>query len=539
SIHSGLGQTKIDQPFTVMGLPKFNVLVFKDHGRVIGPVIELVAKESCEEASALERTITEKNVDSLKNLFPKAMEADGALALVTNSKILKGANVEVGVFIGDNDSCSTSAVKENSAHFILKQSDLNHSTNGVGSMLYEIRKNSKLDPDKELSHDIIKHIKRCFTFAIKQSKGNENVSGVRLSNSDLFEALKNIFSQFGENAQKFVSGASSQANESLNLSICNKTPKGIPYSTTESADFRSAATVAQKNSGFNYIQKSMDRLEIPYVAHQIYKQAIRAQLRNRRERVEGTTYKSHMALFDVKIEKNMSENMENENNSLSIVHDHPYVFVENSCKALQKNAKNNQLPIIFFDLETGGKQIIKHEILQISMKCKQSILNEYITSTKSIDPGATNDNGLSKNHKKLFQNAQPLSLLEDFNQLIHGVTDTLSLFRQKFPKRDSGYKLTVSGSELLHLPTDGAHDALFDVFMLQKLCKSYLSENVLIKKSKSFSDVLLGIEQNRHINRSLPSYASLPDTIKTKGKDETTALLERRIDDRPTVIKTK
>ncbi|KAK0072203.1 hypothetical protein PV325_011745, partial [Microctonus aethiopoides] len=492
------------------------------------------------------------------------MEADGALALVTNSKILKGANVEVGVFIGDNDSCSTSAVKENSAHFILKQSDLNHSTNGVGSMLYEIRKNSKLDPDKELSHDIIKHIKRCFTFAIKQSKGNvlkiraaiinipyhlfdrhnncgswcrsnkENVSGVRLSNSDLFEALKNIFSQFGENAQKFVSGASSQANESLNLSICNKTPKGIPYSTTESADFRSAATVAQKNSGFNYIQKSMDRLEIPYVAHQIYKQAIRAQLRNRRERVEGTTYKSYMALFDVKIEKNMSENMENENNSLSIVHDHPYVFVENSCKALQKNAKNNQLPIIFFDLETGGKQIIKHEILQISMKCKQSILNEYITSTKSIDPGATNDNGLSKNHKKLSQNAQPLSLLEDFNQLIHGFTDTLSLFRQKFPKRDSGYKLTVSGSELLHLPTDGAHDALFDVFMLQKLCKSYLSENVLIKKSKSFSDVLLGIEQNRHINRSLPSYASLPDTIKTKGKDETTALLERRIDDRPT-----
>ncbi|KAK0165537.1 hypothetical protein PV328_004044 [Microctonus aethiopoides] len=509
-----------------MGLPKFNVLVFKDHGRVIGPVIELVAKESCEEASALERTITEKNVDSLKNLFPKAMEADGALALVTNSKILKGANVEVGVFIGDNDSCSTSAVKENSAHFILKQSDLNHSTNGVGSMLYEIRKNSKLDPDKELAaiinipYHLFDRHNNCGSWC---RSNKENVSGVRLSNSDLFEALKNIFSQFGENAQKFVSGASSQANESLNLSICNKTPKGIPYSTTESADFRSAATVAQKNSGFNYIQKSMDRLEIPY--------AIRAQLRNRRERVEGTTYKSHMALFDVKIEKNMSENMENENNSLSIVHDHPYVFVENSCKALQKNAKNNQLPIIFFDLETGGKQIIKHEILQISMKCKQSILNEYITSTKSIDPGATNDNGLTFNMKCVLvahnwdfdsrhfvSTAQPLSLLEDFNQLIHGVTDTLSLFRQKFPKRDSGYKLTVSGSELLHLPTDGAHDALFDVFMLQKLCKSYLSENVLIKKSKSFSDVLLGIEQNRHINRSLPSYASLPDTIKVSQR---------------------
>ncbi|KAK0070859.1 hypothetical protein PV326_001997 [Microctonus aethiopoides] len=69
SIHSGLGQTKIDQLFTVMGLPKFNVHIFKDHERIIAPVIELVAKESCEEATALERTITEENVDSLKNLL--------------------------------------------------------------------------------------------------------------------------------------------------------------------------------------------------------------------------------------------------------------------------------------------------------------------------------------------------------------------------------------------------------------------------------------------------------------------------------------
>lgn len=162
-------------------------------------------------------------------------------------------------------------------------------------MLYEIRKNSKLDPDKELSHDIMKHIKRCFAFAVERNKGNvlkikaatinipyhsfnrhkncgswcrsneENVSGVRLSTSDLFEALKNIFSQLGENAKKFVSGASSQANESLNYSICNKASKGIPYSTTESADFRVAVTVAQKNSGFNYIQKSMNRLGIPFM----------------------------------------------------------------------------------------------------------------------------------------------------------------------------------------------------------------------------------------------------------------------------------
>ena len=35
----------------------------------------------------------------------KAMEADGAVQLVTKSQVLKDTNVQVGVFIDDNDSC--------------------------------------------------------------------------------------------------------------------------------------------------------------------------------------------------------------------------------------------------------------------------------------------------------------------------------------------------------------------------------------------------------------------------------------------------
>lgn len=60
---------------------------------------------------------------------------------------------------------------------------MNHSTKGVRNYLHEIHKDVKKDPEKELSNDIIKHIQRCFTFAIHQNKGD--IAGIR-------SALKNI-----------------------------------------------------------------------------------------------------------------------------------------------------------------------------------------------------------------------------------------------------------------------------------------------------------------------------------------------------------
>ena len=60
---------------------------------------------------------------------------------------------------------------------------MNHSIKGVGNVLHEYHKNKTLDPDKELSNDVIKHIQRCFTYAVHQNKGN--VPGVKA-------ALENI-----------------------------------------------------------------------------------------------------------------------------------------------------------------------------------------------------------------------------------------------------------------------------------------------------------------------------------------------------------
>lgn len=64
------------------------------------------------------------------------------------------------------------------------------------------------------------------------------------------------------NAIKFASAATSQASESLNHSMCSKNPKSTAYCTSESSDYRFAATVAQKNLGTHYLAKTFEILKI-------------------------------------------------------------------------------------------------------------------------------------------------------------------------------------------------------------------------------------------------------------------------------------
>ena len=147
---------------------------------------------------------------------------------------------------------------------------------------------------------------------------------MRLKNPILFEALKRTFSNLSENAEKFASAASSQPNESLNNSMCSKAPKNKSYSTSESGDYRFAATVAQKNCGEDYLRRSMEKVSISWSANLVKRintsdkalenkrqkssqpsfkrkrldlKATRSQLRNRKEHDEGDMYKTNMALF--------------------------------------------------------------------------------------------------------------------------------------------------------------------------------------------------------------------------------------------------
>jgi len=163
-------------------------------------------------------------------------------------------------------------------------------------MLYKLSTDRSKDPDKELTTDSIKYLHRCFTYALHQHKGNlpELSAAIKnipyhafnyhencgnwcgfLNNSEnyhhkvisegfkneiLFNELEVLFSQLSNNSEKFVAGASSQANESLNGAMYKKCPKSLCYSTSESADFRFALIVSEKNKGRGFVQNVINKL---------------------------------------------------------------------------------------------------------------------------------------------------------------------------------------------------------------------------------------------------------------------------------------
>lgn len=186
------------------------------------------------------------------------LEAEAAVKLVTQNPFLQNANVEVGVFIGDNDSSCMHALEEILDYPIVKQSDLNHTKKGVGNMLYKLRENKNIDVEKELTHDTISYLKDTFAIIVKKNKNNvnaierdlknlpdhvfdkhencgsfckfseekENYDNSRhLRNQTLYKHVKKLFSDLANNASKFVLAGSTQANESLNNSMASFCPK--------------------------------------------------------------------------------------------------------------------------------------------------------------------------------------------------------------------------------------------------------------------------------------------------------------------------
>lgn len=66
SIHSGTGLDKVNKLISTLDIPTVNSQLYKRHERLIGPIVEHVAKESCLEAAYEEREATISKVEELK-----------------------------------------------------------------------------------------------------------------------------------------------------------------------------------------------------------------------------------------------------------------------------------------------------------------------------------------------------------------------------------------------------------------------------------------------------------------------------------------
>ncbi|XP_068724241.1 uncharacterized protein [Montipora capricornis] len=224
----------------------------------------------------------------------KAMESDVCIDLV---KSCGAKNAVVSVLVGDDDSSTTSKVRQNVEHEVEKWSDVVHAKRPFGSSLYSIK-----TQNKSLTDMVIRYFQRCFGYALKKNKDNEE--GVRnglksivphaysdhsscanwcgylknpasykhrglphgkdLTDKSLRQSLEKTVEVYASNAKKLHVAllGSSQANETLKNIIKSKAPKIRHYGSSESNDFRVACAVGQKNLGHSYVSqfaKKMDK----------------------------------------------------------------------------------------------------------------------------------------------------------------------------------------------------------------------------------------------------------------------------------------
>ena len=81
-------------------------------------------------------------------------------------------NAVVSVLVGDDDSSTISKVRKNVEHEVEKWSDVVRTKRSFGSSLYRIK-----TQNKSLTDMVIRYFQRCFGYALKQDKGDEE--GVR------------------------------------------------------------------------------------------------------------------------------------------------------------------------------------------------------------------------------------------------------------------------------------------------------------------------------------------------------------------------
>lgn len=600
----------------LIGVQCGKILAYKTYNRL------------CRACSVNKKTGQDKSHDCRMNFMgsAKAMEGQGAKDLARN-EIFKDIGIEIGGFVSDNDSQSLDSLQKVSAHPIFKQADMNHTKKGVKNKLYEIRGSKSRDPDSELSHDNIKYFVKCFSYAIQQNRGNltdlsaalknipqhvmgkhdacgkwclankENYeSSIVIENPTLLKEITNLFNQLSEVASKFLTAGSSQGNESVNNSICSKAPKKTTYSTTPSGDFRVAASVAQKNCYETYLIKVLDELKFSYTQRLvdyleknkvklIKKHDSALQPEAKRKRIESTTKRSQLKY-------------KNENSEGTVYESNMSLLSEVNLKA--PIMETEDFTIIFYDLETGGLDILRHDILQICMKSGEKVFTSYITPHRVIDQRASDITHLTKVGNKLYKNGMEvetfpkktviknmldfirsfekkcllvahndkfdaprlLKAIKDceweieFQNCIIGFSDSLDLFRKVFSDLNC-HKLEYLATNKLQMSCDEAHDAIFDVIILEKLAAKFLDFKAISDARKTYEDVvnllnkkkisrtLIPLEEEiskqmiDRLSRNGLSYDLIIDAFFNEGEEAVIKLLQANKNGKPTILKTK
>ena len=368
--------------------------------------------------------------------------------------------------------------------------------------------------------------------------------GDGFKNEKLFDALKCLFNTLASKTNRFAAGASSNPNESLNAMIVSKAPKSRMYGMSASGDMRTACAMNKKNDGESFIvdvhknctvspgkhtakfSTKMDKfakkryeksLTSNFKRRRLDLKKQKTELRNKQEILEGITYETDVGLLETL--------------------DVPITIANVD--------KNLQSIIVLFDLETGSFHKTA-DILQIAARHKNSNFSVYIEPRQKISDEASQINGLrcinghlefngkvvvtvslseamrafyqflcifgrkciltahncKFDQSRLMRSIEQLFMMEQFESIIEGFSDTLPIIRKCTGRKGKGSNKLGSIADDLQISTDQAHNAIYDVEMLdQVLCKLNITSQQLIECAISWSK----IQENKIFLEKLPN----------------------------------
>lgn len=267
----------------------------------------------------------------------------------------------------------------------------------------------------------------------------------------------------------------------------------------------------------------------------------------------------------------------------------------------------NDIKLVFFDLETSGFKK-SADILQIAAKCEEDEFCRYANPTQPIMPRVTEITGLKNEggtlllydervpsiplqevlrefkewlaelskpcilvaHNARFdisfllRNLENNSMIEDFENLVAGFSDTLVTLRKLYPQRKGPgmFKLSTLARDLLQIEsTENFHNAIYDVEILEKIASTIPKENLIVN-GKTFTEALdheTQLQNEAILRQSLDvlknvisegmikkiasagiNFAQLQDTYEESGKEGVVQLLSaEQENNKPRVTKNK
>jgi DNA polymerase III epsilon subunit-like protein len=434
-----------------------------------------------------------------------------AAVLMLKSKPLQEANVNVEVLVGDADSSTAAAVRQEFGDTITRALDVTHAKKNFKNSLYNLQKTYR-----PMTKQAILYLTATVGTVISKNRGSPAELEAALLNipdhvfnhhdncspdwcrfyddpsnykskylakhlgdhgGPLHAELKSCCEKLARKAEELSVGGSTQACESFNNTVSMKAPKNKHYGGTESLTFRVNAAVLQKNEGVDYTLQVCKELALsPGKLNKILKKRVktkrlrdngfkkspknkarrklslvkRGQYTSRNETLEGVSYRSGMVFDDPQATTKQRKVWK------------PQPFVG----TLPKKLVNKEY--IFFDLETSGLNTTKSEILQISATSTKGDFNAYCTPLRPISYSASQTNLLTVHNGALQHKGQPVVALP--------IKDALKSFIQY---------LAMHGNCILV-----AHNAPFDLRFLVHNLKIHKLLNKTQKIVVGFIDTL-------------------------------------------------